>query len=679
MSPYSPIVEKLRSIFSNIDTRNGERGAWVSEVLLHDLVDALQELNHERSHAKQALEEQTNWFELSRSQVPLGTWDLNVPQKTLRLSRELWESLGLAASFEAQPTPLEPWIKIIPKVDQATLMEAVQTHLEENTPLCDCEFRGQHRDGHFLWFHARGRVVSRDLSGLPIRLSGVCEEITARKEAELALEERNIVLDARIEEQTSELKRSELRHQLLFSLSPVGLVLCRLDGSFTELNGAFSQIIGTPLREAREGNWLEMQPSIYQKQSREVIDLLLQGKEVPPYELALFHQEGYLVPILVSTVLVEMKGQPFLWSSVEDLTSRKEIEAELMNAKEQADAASRAKSLFLANMSHEIRTPMNAILGFTQLLLDESALELRTQGYLVSIKQNCEHLLSLLSHVLDMSKSEAGQHTLEKESLSLRELCGEVQEMFRPAIEQKGILLHLRVSSAVPALVLADRAKLRQILTNLVGNAIKFTDVGEVTLSVDAEETDSYEDGKQIHHISIQIQDTGTGISPGELARIFNPFEQAEGRGPVTGTGLGLSICKAFVLLMGGEIQVESEVSQGSTFSLFLPLQGSQEGGFLEQHTANKVIEARVAPLSLQEAELLMKRAPCDWVSELLSHVQQGRQQQIQDVISRFHEISPRLERTLNSMSYSFQYDKLLYLCYLCVESSSDEHTTEHV
>lgn len=239
---------------------------------------------------------------------------------------------------------------------------------------------------------------------------------------------------------------------------------------------------------------------------------------------------------------------------------------EAEKAKAKAEAADRAKSQFLANMSHELRTPLNAILGFTQLMLRSrsdaagiSDLAPQTQQrYLDTINRSGEHLLALINNVLEMSKIEAGRITFQATDFDLYALLDTLQQMLRLKAESKGLQLKFSRSSDVPQFVRTDEAKLRQVLINLLGNAIKFTQAGSVALRVER---------GQERTLLFTVADTGAGIAPSERDRLFEPFVQtATGQHSQEGTGLGLSISRKFVQLMGGEISVESTVGKGSIF-----------------------------------------------------------------------------------------------------------------
>ncbi|UCF98126.1 MAG: response regulator [Spirochaetaceae bacterium] len=268
----------------------------------------------------------------------------------------------------------------------------------------------------------------------------------------------------------------------------------------------------------------------------------------------------------------DLTGHPSLQAIVihsRDITKRKRAEEELKKAMEIANAATRAKSEFLANMSHEIRTPMNAVLGFAELL-DTLVEDPRQKSHVKAIKAGGKALLALIDQVLDLSKIEAGKMELSRQPLDLRSMFTELLEVFSIQVSKKGLSLELEIQPDLPRTMMLDGPRLRQVLYNLMGNAVKFTERGDIRIGVGWRKRS--ENGKQFE-LDIAVEDTGIGIPLDEQERIFEAFTQqktslAEG---FHGTGLGLTISRRFVQLMGGEITVQSRLGRGSVFRILLP------------------------------------------------------------------------------------------------------------
>jgi CheY-like chemotaxis protein len=250
--------------------------------------------------------------------------------------------------------------------------------------------------------------------------------------------------------------------------------------------------------------------------------------------------------------------------------------------------ASQAKSVFLANMSHEIRTPMNAILGFSQILLKDPALAANHRQHLGTIARSGEHLLSLIDDILEMSKIEAGRTPLAPSTFNLRGLVTDLTSMFRLRAESKGLGFVVTVAPGAPAVLLADEKKLRQILINLLGNAIKFTDRGSVRCGVAVRQQ---ADG--VLRLTVDVEDTGPGVPAIDAERIFNAFEQTETGVGAGGTGLGLAISRQFARLMGGDITVQTPVGRGSRFQLDVPVAVGSSGELTPVALRRRVVGIR--------------------------------------------------------------------------------------
>jgi PAS domain S-box-containing protein len=321
------------------------------------------------------------------------------------------------------------------------------------------------------------------------------------------------------------------------------------------------------------------------------------GKPRVNEEWITFADDGHRAMLeTIKTPMVDDEGRLIgVLGIARDITERKRAEelleqknAELVAAKEAAVSANKAKSAFLANMSHELRTPLNAILGYSQLMQRDPALKAGQQGHLDIINRSGEHLLALIDDVLEISRIEAGRIRLEPVTFDLPALFADLEAMFRVRTDAKGLRFETTGTDAVPRYVLADEKKLRQVLINLVGNAVKFTDEGGIAVRV-AASGGSGDDAR----LTVEVEDTGMGIAEEELEKVFQSFEQtASGRKSKSGTGLGLAISREYARLMGGDVTLSSKVGKGSAFRLEL---GIREGSVPSLGT--DADECRVAAL----------------------------------------------------------------------------------
>ena len=311
------------------------------------------------------------------------------------------------------------------------------------------------------------------------------------------------------------------------------------------------------------------------------------------YEILVVAKNGRNLWVDFSATPIEYDGKPAILGIAIDISQRKEMEEALRKAMEDAEAASRAKSTFLANMSHEIRTPMNAVLGMTDLVLD-SELTRDQRQHLETARDSAESLLAIINDILDFSKIEAGKLDLEPAPFNLRETVEDTVRSLAVRAHGQGIELACRIAPDTPTIIIGDRVRLRQVLTNLVGNAVKFTPRGEVVMDVH-----SAGDGDGRIRLQFSVVDTGIGIPQEKLESIFKAFEQADASMTrrYGGTGLGLAISSRLIELMDGKIWVESRPGHGSTFHFTVTF---------ELADATTEIPARIGPLEIVGTKVLV-------------------------------------------------------------------------
>ena len=299
------------------------------------------------------------------------------------------------------------------------------------------------------------------------------------------------------------------------------------------------------------------------------IKLVLSEKKVTDYELTACARDGKQTVVSYNATTFYDRGRTLqgVFAAARDVTERKRVEAELQQAKATAESASQTKSDFLASMSHEIRTPLNAIMGIADLL-SKTPLSSEQNEYVQTSRRAGENLLHLINDILDLSKVEASQLELERTGFSLTDLLGKVTEMVAVRALEKGLSLVCDINPEVPTHLVGDPTRLRQVLLNLLGNAIKFTEYGEVALRVTSDVASPIPGGLQF-----TVTDTGIGIPDEKLGAVFERFTQADSSTTrrYGGSGLGLTISKRLVELMGGRISVKSGVGKGSEFSFAVP------------------------------------------------------------------------------------------------------------
>jgi PAS domain S-box-containing protein len=377
----------------------------------------------------------------------------------------------------------------------------------------------------------------------------------------------NRTMDA-LDRSHAHLVESEARFRSMADSSPLGVYLTGPDGTPLYVNPAAKAMIGRDMEAViMHRAWSE---AVHDRDRVRVIgnwQRAVEERRAFREQYRMVHADGRVVWVTSHAAPIERDGQ--LWGfvgTIEDTTARLQAQDDLRRAKREAEAANLAKTEFLANMSHEIRTPMTAILGFADLMSDPAQDEAARRSCLETIRRNGEHLLAIINDILDISRIEAGRMSVESVPCSPAAIVSEVAALLEVKASAKGVAVEVAFRGPVPATVQCDPLRLRQMLTNLVGNAVKFTEHGSVRIVIGLEHSAG-------PFLRFEIIDSGIGISPEKIPLLFKPFTQADGSMArrFGGTGLGLSICAKLASILGGTIGVRSELGKGSTFTLRLP------------------------------------------------------------------------------------------------------------
>jgi PAS domain S-box-containing protein len=497
----------------------------------------------ERKRMEQTLRESESRFRMMADASPMIIWLSDAEANITFFNQTALQLLGLSA----EELLSRGWQALIHPDDLPAVLEAIHGATAQHGPF-KSEFRCRFADGRYHWLMSEGMPrLSPD--GAFIGHIGSCIDITDRREMEQALRE------------------SEARFRSAFDYAPIGIGMVCPEGRFIKVNHAFCRIVGYSEEELLKLDITAITHPDDVAHSLELISRALEG-EVDSHQLEkrYIHKNGHPVWIQLNVCPVRnVLGQTlYMIGQIQDITDRKIAEEQLRKSKEAAESAASAKAEFLATMSHEIRTPMNAVLGMATLL-GETSLSEEQRELVATIRSGSSTLLGIINDILDFSKIEFGRMELDNQPIELKSCIEESFALFTQKAGEKGVRLSLRIEPEVPMIIMSDSTRLRQILVNLVGNAMKFTDHGEISVIVK-----KIAETGQENEIELQFSvcDTGCGIPEDKLQLIFDSFTQVA---PATsrkygGTGLGLAICNRLVQLMGGRIWAESSFEEGSSF-----------------------------------------------------------------------------------------------------------------
>jgi two-component system sensor histidine kinase/response regulator len=497
----------------------------------------------ERKAAEELLARQRRQLVEAQSVGGFGHWDWDLVADTIEWSDELHRISGV------EPASVTTFAHVHDRLHPDDRAEAEATVREAclRGERFTHEFRIVRPDGAVRVIESRGEVVRSD-DGTPVRMFGTGQDITERRQAEAERQNISTVLDA----------------------SDDAITACSLDGVLISWNRGAQELYGYTAHEAIGQHVTMLLPDDERGADRANWKRTLVGEHVEPFESVRITKDGREVIVAVSlSPIIDASGEIIGVAAIgRDITEYRQTMAELADAHAKAVEASRLKSQFMANMNHELRTPLNGVIGVSTLL-QETPLNSEQREYVEALRVSGGALMAVIEDILDFSKIEAGKLDLVEEEFELRTVVEDVCSMVAVGQPNRAVEVIACVDSSLPANVRGDSNRVRQVLTNLTNNAVKFTDVGEVAIHVTG-----LLDATDAARLRFAVVDTGIGIDAEAQKSIFESFAQADGSTTrrYGGTGLGLTIAKQLVMLMGGEIGVHSTVGEGSTFWFTLPV-----------------------------------------------------------------------------------------------------------
>jgi len=512
----------------------------------HNQIAALDAANHDLREAERRLQR-------IMEGADFGTWEWDMVTDTLRVGGNWAQMLGLDPD---QPGifHIDDFRALVHPDDVPRLPNPHQQDVQQDESFSELEFRLQHANGNWVWVLSRSRVAKRAKDGTPIAMAGVHLNISDRKALERQLQAGRAYLTEVMDTSIAALavlnEKGEMTYANLEAERILRLERSALRGRrYNDPDWRLERVNGDPLPD----------------EELPFSQALAKGGIVRDIRFALHLKDGSRRVLSANAVpLSPGEGESHVVVSFSDITEELAATARLEEARARAEEVSRAKSIFLANMSHEIRTPLNGVLGMAEVL-DSIVIAPEQKQMVATIRRSGETLLTVLNSILDMSKIEAGKMVLEEVPLVLSDLLAQVEALHRIKAEEKGIELQVLTSAGADLPRIGDPHRLIQVLNNLLSNAIKFTEKGHVRLKV------SCRPGKPL---TVDVTDTGVGMTEQQLSRVFESFEQADGSMTrrFGGTGLGLSIVRQLILLMGGMITINSQPNVGTSVRIVVPL-----------------------------------------------------------------------------------------------------------
>ncbi|WP_199925546.1 PAS domain S-box protein [Paenibacillus bouchesdurhonensis] len=483
--------------------------------------------------------EQASLSETMRTAL-IGSWEWDIDKDRLVLFDYVYEMFNLKKGSVATSSEL---VALMQDTERDRFIEAIRQALAEGK--LDFEFQYKQDESKVGYYCLKG-VVFYDDDKNAIKMNGTVQDITERKNIERKIQET-------VERYTS-LKK--YNHDAVFSLD--------LEGNIINANVMAVSMTGYTIEEMAGKSFSRF---IGEKHVKRILKDAINDPSIEKLIDKLQNKQGEIVEVLttIAPIMINNENVGF-YIIAKDITEQKR----LLIAKEAAESTNKAKSEFLAMMSHEIRTPMNGVIGMTDLLLETTELDNTQKEYLDIIRKSGDTLLSIINDILDFAKIESGKTILHKELFDIRKCISETLDVFTPRAAEKELEMEYHVHPGVPEELVGDPDRLKQVFLNLVGNAVKFTFNGGVSISVDVMEREA-----GYVRLEIKVKDTGIGIPQDKISHLFEPFSQLDHfmTRNYEGTGLGLAITKRLIGLMDGEIRVEPTEGQGATFAFHIALQ----------------------------------------------------------------------------------------------------------
>ncbi|MDQ7090569.1 MAG: PAS domain S-box protein [Methylococcales bacterium] len=506
-----------------------------------------------RKKAELAFKNSENRFKLAISVANDGVWDWDLTTNSILFDARYYTMAGY--EVDEFPQTLDEWQKRIHPGDIVRVETGISEYISGKSDHYDTELRFLCKNGRYLWIRSRGKIADTDENGVALRIVGTHADISDRREA------------------TEKLYQSEMLKKNILQNIPDLMWLKDINGIYLACNPMMEKFLGVKSTEIiGKSDFDFFKPEdaeMFLRQDRETI----KADKASTREVWLSYKnsdEKILYEMTSTSVKADDGSLIGVLGTTHNITKRKKNEEETQDAQIRAETANRAKSEFLANMSHEIRTPMNAILGFTEILkrLEHDS---KKSHYLDTIHTSGQSLLHLINDILDLSRIESGKMELQAHSISINALCTELNSLFSQKTYDKGLSFECNVNENVPDVIIIDESRLRQVLINLIGNAVKFTHEGFIKLIIKCQQVENSDPSKV--DLSMTVSDSGIGIPKDQQETIFSSFAQVKGQKETLygGTGLGLTITLQILALMKGNVRVESEVGVGTSFSLFMP------------------------------------------------------------------------------------------------------------